>query len=586
LKRRRVVRAVVGWGILSFAVLQVYEPVMHGLHLPEWTLTLVVVVLGVGFPATFVLAWIFDMGPGGVERTPSTPATPATPARRVRTGALLVGLGLLISVPGWLWYASKERAPATDRPGATGTAPAQPAPGAAPGPSIAVLPFADMSEKRDQEYFADGVAEEILNALAQVDGLRVPGRTSSFWFKGKNVELAEIGRKLNVDHVLEGSVRRAGQRVRVTAQVVSVADGGHIWSETFERDQSDIFAVQDQVAKAVVEAMKGRLQLGGARAGGRPPTAKFGAYDQYLLGTQLIARYTREDFRRAISALEKAVSLDPGMAPAWAGLSQALVLFGDNFDVPEDVEIKRRAIEAAERAVSLDPGLAEGHAARAVTRLDWQWRYPDASRDSERALTLAPRSPFALLNHAYVTRSAGRFDESFAAVRKAIEVDPLSARAWNQLTWTAIATGDLAEARAANDRALELAPGSLFVQSSRCNVDFLQGMRDAAREHCEAISDEDMRRFWRAMQASEWGTPGEAQETLADFVAHVGSRDPGSVAKLYAWRGDSDRAMEWLERAHRRRVALDEVKVDYFFRNIASDPRFKALLRKMNLPVD
>ena len=581
-----MVRAVLGWGILSFAVLQIYEPVMHGLHLPEWTLTLVVVVLGVGFPATFVLAWIFDMGPGGVERTPTAPGEAPTPARRVRTALLLVGLGLLISIPGWALYARQERARAPDFPAAGELASSQSVPGATPGPSIAVLPFADMSEKRDQEYFADGVAEEILNALAQVDGLRVPGRTSSFWFKGKNVELAEIGRKLNVTHVLEGSVRRAGQRVRVTAQVVSVADGGHIWSETFERDQSDIFAVQDQVAKAVVEAMKGRLQLVGPRAAGRPPTAKFGAYDQYLLGTQLIARYTKEDFRRAIAALEKAVSLDPRMAPAWASLSQALVLFGDNFDVPEDAEIKRRAIEAAERAVALDPGLAEGHAARAVTRLDWQWSYPDASRDSERALALAPRSPFALLNHAYVTRSAGRFDESSAAARKAIEIDPLSARAWNQLTWTAITKGDLAEARAANDRALELAPGSAFVQSGRCNLDFLQGMRDAAREHCEAISDEDVRRFWKAMEAYEWGTPGEAQETLADFIAHVGSRDPGSVAKLYAWRGDTDRAMEWLDRAYSRRVALDEVKVDYLFRKIASDPRFKALLHKMNLPVD
>jgi len=283
-----VVRAVLGWGILSFAVLQIYEPVMHGLHLPEWTLTLVVVVLGVGFPATFVLAWIFDMGPGGVERTPSAATTPATPARRVRTALLLIGLGMLFSVPGWAWYVSRERALSTASGAAsptgttTGGAPeaVKGAPEAMAGPSIAVLPFADMSEKHDQEYFADGVAEEILNALAHVEGLRVPGRTSSFWFKGKNVDFAEIGRKLNVTHVLEGSVRRSGSRLRVSAQVVKVADGYHLWSQSFERDQADVFAVQDQVAAAVVEALKLRLL-----PGARPPrtaarTANLEAYEQ------------------------------------------------------------------------------------------------------------------------------------------------------------------------------------------------------------------------------------------------------------------------------------------------------------------
>ncbi|MEI6223636.1 MAG: adenylyl cyclase, partial [Deltaproteobacteria bacterium] len=270
-----MVRAVLGWGILSFAILQIYEPVMHGLHLPEWTLTLVVVVLGVGFPATFVLAWIFDMGPGGVQRTATVPGGTPSPARRIRTALLLVGLGALFSIPGWIWYARHERA----RPvaAAPGTASPQTETGTTPGPSIAVLPFADMSPHHDQEYFADGLAEEILNALAHVEGLRVPGRTSSFWFKGKNVELAEIGRKLNVTHVLEGSVRRAGKRLRVTAQIVKVADGYHVWSETFERDQSDVFAVQDQVASAVAGAMKVKIRPDGEAPASRVPTANLGA---------------------------------------------------------------------------------------------------------------------------------------------------------------------------------------------------------------------------------------------------------------------------------------------------------------------
>ena len=582
-----MVRAVLGWGILSFAVLQIYEPVMHGLHLPEWTLTLVVVVLGVGFPATFVLAWIFDMGPGGVERTPSAPGVVPTPARRARTALLLIGLGLLISVPGWVWYARHDRARTAEGTSAGATAPAQSSTSTTSttaSPSIAVLAFADMSPQHDQEYFADGLAEEILNALAHVEGLRVPGRTSSFWFKGKNVELAEIGRKLNVTHVLEGSVRRAGTRLRVTAQIVNVADGYHLWSETFDRDEADVFAVQDQVSKAVADAMKVKLQPAGEASASRVPTANLGAYDQYLLGNQFLARYTNEDFRQAISALEKAVALDPGMAPAWASLSFGLWLFSSGLDTPEDIAIRRRGVEAAKRAVALDPRLAEGYAARAIIRLEEQLNHRGAEEDSERALALAPRAPFVLLNHSYLLRSFGRLAESEAAARKAIEIDPLSARARNQLTYTLIASGDLAQARALNDRALELAPGSGFVQGGRCMLDFLTGMRDQAREHCGRLSGDDDRAFWGAMMAFQWGTPEEGRQALDTFVSRFGERDPYSVAKLQAWRGDADRAFEWLERAHSRRVVLDEVKTYWFFRKIAPDPRFKALLRTMNLP--
>ena len=586
LKRRRVVRAVLGWGILSFAVLQIYEPVMHGLHLPEWTLTLVVVVLGVGFPATFVLAWIFDMGPGGVERTPSAPGEAQTPVQRVRTALLLMGLGLLISIPGWLWYARQERAPAAVPPVADERASAHPAPGATSGPSIAVLPFADLSPQHDQEYFADGLAEEILNALAHVQGLRVPGRTSSFWFKGKNVELAEIGRKLNVTHVLEGSVRRAGTRLRVAAQIVSVSDGYHLWSEIFDRDQVDVFAIQDQVAKAVADAMKVKLRPEGDSSASRVPTANLGAYDQYLLGTQFLARYTMADFRQGITALEKALALDPGMAPAWASLAFGLWLNSENLDSPEEADARRRAIEAAERAVALDTRLADGYASRAMTRLEYQWNYSGAVEDSDRALALAPQAPLVLLNRCYLLRSIGRLAESAASARKAIEIDPLSARARSQLTYTLIAIGDLAQARALNERALELAPGSRFVQLGRCTLDFLAGMRDDARDHCGHLSDEDDRLYWQAMMAYEWGTAAEAHQALDAFASRFGDRDPYAVARIHAWRGDADRAFEWLDRAYRRHLALDEIKTEWTFRKIAPDPRFKALLRKLNLPVE
>jgi adenylate cyclase len=234
LKRRRVIRALLGWGIASFAVLQVYEPVMHGLHLPEWTLSFVVIALGLGFPVTTALAWVFDIKASGIERTPpdatrDQASSMSQGSRRARRALLLLGLGFAAATPGLVYFFVW---PGADRGPARGSA----APSTAAGPSIAVLAFANMSADKDQEYFADGVTEEILNSLARVEGLRVVGRTSSFYFKGRNEDLASIARKLAVGAVLEGSVRKDGNRVRVTAQLLDAADGSRLWSETYERE--------------------------------------------------------------------------------------------------------------------------------------------------------------------------------------------------------------------------------------------------------------------------------------------------------------------------------------------------------------
>src|SRR5215472_11933898 len=237
LKRRRVVRTLVGYGIASFAVLQIIEPVMHGLHWPETVLSYVVVALAAGFPIVITLAWIFDVKAGRIERTASAAGGPGG----TRLALMLAGIGLLAAVPGLAWYflfrgdtrivARKDRGPA----------------GTAERKSVAVLPFVNMSSDKENEYFSDGMTEELINALANVDGLRVASRTSSFAFKGKNLSIRRIGEELSVGAVLEGSVRREGDRLRVTAQLVNVADGYHIWSKTYEREAKNIFAVEDEL---------------------------------------------------------------------------------------------------------------------------------------------------------------------------------------------------------------------------------------------------------------------------------------------------------------------------------------------------
>ena len=253
LRRRRVFRALLGWAVVSFAVLQVVEPVMHGLDLPGWTLKAAIWALAAGFPIASVLAWIFDLGPGGVSRTPAGPvdptgASPPPPRRLGLALASLVAVSILLGA-GLAVVALRT---------VDGQSPQ--------APSIAVLPFADMSPGRDQEYFSDGVAEEILNALAQVEGLKVIGRTSSFSFKGRNEDLRVIGQRLGARALLEGSVRKDGARIRITAQLVRAADGSHLWSRTVDREFVDVFAVQSEIAQGVVEALRARLVPGPAVA--------------------------------------------------------------------------------------------------------------------------------------------------------------------------------------------------------------------------------------------------------------------------------------------------------------------------------
>lgn len=351
LKRRRVFRALVGYGIAAFAVLQIVEPVMHGLHWSEEVLSYVVVALAAGFPVVVALAWIFDVNQGRIERT--VPATGGL--RGVRLGLLLGFIGLLAAAPGVAWYfIFRTRAVPSDQAMRAALDAVPPGSDIRAMPSIAVLPLLNLSRDPDQEYFSDGLAEEILNTLAQIDGLRVAGRTSSFSFKGKNEDLRSIGQKLGVGAVLEGSVRKQGDRVRITAQLINVTDGFHLWSQNFDRDLHDIFAVQEEIAKAVVEGLKVKLMPGRAEVAKERRTANLEAYDQYLIGMQVLNHYIREDVPRAKKALERAVTLDPAYGPAWSGLSLAAALLSDWARVrAEQLKLQQQALAAANKAVEL-----------------------------------------------------------------------------------------------------------------------------------------------------------------------------------------------------------------------------------------
>jgi len=450
-------------------------------------------------------------------------------------------------------------------------------------PSIAVLPFVNMSSDKEQEYFSDGLAEELLNDLTKIPGLRVAARTSSFQFKGKTEDLRTVGEKLNVATILEGSVRKEGQRVRITAQLIKVADGFHLWSETYDRELKDVFAVQDEIARSVAGSLKVTL-LGGSTA----PVSGHGnnadAYNAYLQGRYFYERRSKENLEKAVGYYEQAIKLDSGYAPAWVGLAETRSLeAGQGFLPVEDGYRKARA--AAEQALVLDANLAEAHAAMGWIKMshDWDWSGADASY--QRALALEPGNATVVRGASELAANLGRFEEALAQDRRAVELDPLNVSTHIYLGEHAYRAGRLEEAAAAFKKTLELNPQRPFSHAGL-------GMVYLAQAHPQetlAEMEREPEPFWRlyglALAYHALGRKKEADADLTEYVGKYHAQGAFQIAELHAFRGEADRAFEWLERAYTQRDSgLAQMKGDPLLKNLERDPRYAAFLKKMHLP--
>jgi TolB-like protein len=446
-----------------------------------------------------------------------------------------------------------------------------------------------MSGDPEQEYFSDGITEDIITDLSKISALSIVSRNTAFTFKGKTVELPQVAKQTKASYVLEGSVRKAGNRVRVTAQIVNVADGYHLWSETFDRDLADIFAVQDDIAKAVVQALKVKLLPGRA-----PPARALHAttpqvYEQYLQARQFYAQLTPEGFRRAAGAYERTIALDPLYAPAWSGLAIQLSNLTETASTPaEAANLERRSLEAAEKAIALDSELAEGYAARSLLRaiVNWDWR--GAQLDMDRALSLAAGDSSTQRRSAILLAALGRYDEAIAAARKAIEIDPLFAANWKALGGYYMLTNQLVPARSAFERAREMAPQMEGIDFELGILALLEGQPALALASFERRPEELGHLQGVALAQHALHRPTEARRALDALMARHGARHPVLIGETYACRGELDRAFEWFDRAYARHdaelVQLEEHVV--LAPKLRSDPRFTALLRKMNLPED
>jgi TolB-like protein/DNA-binding winged helix-turn-helix (wHTH) protein/cytochrome c-type biogenesis protein CcmH/NrfG len=496
------------------------------------------------------------------------PAVTQVPPPRSFWNLLLAAVALLLVLAiGLLWW---KRSPVASR-----------APVAS---SIAVLPFADMSPEKNQQYFSDGLAEELLNHLAKTPGLRVAARTSSFQFRDKSADPAAIGRKLDVATILEGSVRKEGKRVRISAELVKADDGFQLWSNTYDRDLNDVFAVQDDIARAITGELK--LRLLNAHSTDVPQRGiSPEAYNAYLQGRYFYERRTHDDLNRAYEDFQQAVKLDPNYARAWSALAWVLIARAENAEGESFEQGYREGRMAAERALQLDPGLAEAHAAigRIKRGYDWDWAGADAA--FQKALALEPQNSVVLLGASSLQASLGHFDDAVALNRRAVEIDPLSVVAHVSLGMHAYYAGH-------QDLAIDAFQKSLAISPAGPEAHYLLGLVYLARvqppqalAEFEKIPAGSERAVGEALAYSALNRKTEADAALQKLITDYHEQAAYQIAEVYAYRGESDRAFQWLEVARSHRDAgLAAIKADPLLKNLYKDPRYAAFLQKMGLP--
>jgi len=448
--------------------------------------------------------------------------------------------------------------------------------------SIAVLPFLDMSERKDQEYFSDGLSDELIERLGQTPGLRVIARTSSFYFKGKTEKLETIAQELRVANILEGSVRKDGTRLRVTAQLIRADTSEHLWSETFDRDLHDVFKVQDEIAAAVVSALKIHLISTQRPTAHELGTANLEAYNQFLIGKQSYNQGNADGYRRATISLRAAISLDPDYAAAYALLALAHFWLADSSFSAKDFE---SAVAAAQKAVELDPNRGAGYAARGFVRAIYFFDFAGGQSDLEKAVALNPGDADVLHRSAVLLGILGDLPTAISREQQALALDPLSAEICMRLAFFLAANQQLAQARSLYEKSLAIAENSIRARYNLGQLELLENQPERALATFREDTSRELRLEGQAKAEYSLGHREAAEQALKQLIAESATTAPWRIASVYAWCGDKDQAFAWAERAYEQRdTAITWIKIDTSFRGLRDERRYHSLLRKMNLP--
>jgi len=565
LRRRNVIRVAIAYAIAAWLLIEVSATTFPMLRLPEWTATFVTVLLLIGFPVALIIAWAFELTPEGlkkesdVDRSESTTHITGRKLDFAIIGVLAIALVFFASTH--QWNSETDSAEIIDK-------------------SIAVLAFADLSPEGNQEYFSDGISEEILNLLAKVPELRVISRSSAFSFKGQNVDVPTMAARLNVAHVLEGSVRKSGDQMRITAQLIEGATDTHLWSETYDRELMDVFAIQDEIAVAVVEALKLTLLGEELKATETNPEV----YALYLQGRHLNNQGTVESLGQAETLLKQTLETDPRFAPAWVELGsvyrrQASVLAIRPFD--EGNDLARHAIQ---KALELDPEHGRAYAALAEVEMIYDWDFTAAFQHMQQALALNPGDVFIVWNAARLNFIVGRLDEAIELYRQSVALDPVSSRMHSALGGALYKAHRLEEAAESIQKALLLSSGRRGA-ISLVRVLLAQGDAPAALVAMEQVTSDFSRLWGMALVQHALGDAGASDAALRAFIENWAAGGAYQVAEVYAFRGEIDHAFDWLEHAYDNRDGgLAFMLLDPLLANLRDDSRWEPLLNKVGLP--
>lgn len=572
LKRRNVIRVTIAYVMLGWIIAQVAELALDSFESPAWVIKTILLLLALGLPMVIFFSWAFEITPGGLKKERdvdrSQSITPQT-GRKLDFAIivlLVAALGFVVADNYVLDRSILDDTPAESRL-----------------VSIAVLPFVNMSSDEEQEYFSDGISEELLNLLAKIPEFQVAGRTSSFMFKGHNEDLRDIGQKLGVDNILEGSVRKSGERVRITAQLVKASDGFHLWSETYDRTLDDIFAVQDDIAGEVVKALKVKL-LSGIEG---LPTAQAGmgngaSYNAYLKG---LFNYNKsgDALAKAVEYMQEAVDLAPNSALAWAGLSRALTGYAGQLPF-DPTAMRARAREAADKALALDAELADAHLAMAMLNFNIDWDWPGAAAAANRVLALRPGDLDAQMILANLDIAFGRLDDAEKIIRVVLEKDPLNNRHPRSLVRILFYQQRLDEALQTAELLLAKDPSMPYLRGWMVAILINQ---DRAAEALQYAQDEPVlfaRLFALAITHHALGNLDDAETARQELEEKYGDLASAQQAVIFASWGEFDTAIDWLE------IAVDihdsgiiDIKTTPLLARLGGQPRYEALLRKMNL---
>jgi TolB-like protein/Tfp pilus assembly protein PilF len=501
-------------------------------------------------------------------RAPPKRRTPWIAAAVVCAGALT--LAYFVVDKFWL---SKQAASGRTAAGA-------PAAAAISDKSVAVLPFVDMSERKDQAYFSDGLAEELIDMLARVPDLRVPARTSSFYFKEQHATIAEIAKALSVAHILEGSVRRSGNTVRVTVQLIRADNGYHLWSETYDRDLQDVFKVQDDISRTVVEKLK--LTLGNAVPSTPPRTVNPEVHNLYLQGRYFLQNESAGDLEKAIGSFRRAIAIDPTYAPAWGLLGFAYFRQVANGYV-EVSQGDQRVTDAAQKAIELDPMLSEPYQLLSLVKMTDSHDWAGARAALDKALQVDPTNIGALINDAHLTRTVGNIDDALAKFSQSLDRDPLDLLNRRYFARVLYFAGRLDEAEATIRQVLEMSPSFPAAHYELGRILLAKGQVAAAVSEFEAEKSPGWREFGLPLGYHAQQRTSDANAALAVLLANSAGSE-FQVAETYAYFGNSDKAFYWLDRAIDHDPGIQWLRGDPLFKGITADPRYAALLRKLNLP--